>query len=234
MTEDKKTDAQAVMPQASDVITPMAGSDGRRCGFIAVIGAPNAGKSTLLNRMVGAKVSIVSHKVQTTRAPVRGIAIEGSSQLVFIDTPGIFDPRKRLDRAMVDAAWSGVGDADLVALIVDAQKGIDEEVDKILTRLATFSAPMLLILNKVDRVTDKARLLGLAAAINERVAFKDTFMISAEDGSGVADLKAHLARCVPEGPWHYPADDISDAPLRQLAAEITREKIYHYLNDELP
>lgn len=226
-------DARAAMPLASDVLNP-AHADGRRCGFIAVIGAPNAGKSTLVNRLVGAKVTIVSHKVQTTRAPVRGIAVEGSSQLVFIDTPGIFDPRKRLDRAMVDAAWSGVGDADLVALIVDAQKGIDEEVDKILKRLATFSAPMLLILNKVDRVTDKARLLGLAAAINERVAFKDTFMISAEDGSGVADLKAHLARSVPQGPWHYPSEDISDAPLRQLAAEITREKIYHYLHDELP
>lgn len=206
----------------------------RRCGFIAVIGAPNAGKSTLVNRLVGAKVSIVSHKVQTTRVPVRGIAIAGDSQLVFIDTPGIFDPRKRLDRAMVEAAWGGAGDADLVALLVDAQKGIQPEVERILERLSETKRAAVLVLNKVDRVADKAKLLALAAALNERFTFAQTFMISAESGSGVDDLKTYLAEHVPAGPWHYPEDEISDAPLRLLAAEITREKIYRLLHDELP
>ncbi|MGD9669674.1 MAG: GTPase Era [Hyphomicrobiaceae bacterium] len=201
---------------------------------MAVIGAPNAGKSTLVNRLVGAKVSIVSHKVQTTRVPVRGIAIAGDSQLVFIDTPGIFDPRKRLDRAMVEAAWGGAGDADLVALLVDAQKGIQPEVERILERLSETKRAAVLVLNKVDRVADKAKLLALAAALNERFTFAQTFMISAESGSGVDDLKTYLAEHVPAGPWHYPEDEISDAPLRLLAAEITREKIYRLLHDELP
>ncbi len=207
---------------------------GRRCGFIAIIGAPNAGKSTLVNRLVGAKVSIVSHKVQTTRVPVRGIAIAGKSQLVFIDTPGIFDPKKRLDRAMVDAAWGGAGDADIVALLVDAQKGIFDAVERIIARLAQTQRKAILVLNKVDRVSDKGRLLALAADLNERFAFSETFMISAEDGAGVDDLKAYFAANVPPGPWHYPEDEISDAPLRLLAAEITREKIYRLLHDELP
>ena len=204
-----------------------------RCGFIAVIGAPNAGKSTLVNALVGAKVSIVSHKVQTTRMPLRGIAIEGTSQLVFIDTPGIFAPRRRLDRAMVEAAWGGAGDADIVVLMIDAAKGIDEDVERILAKLQGRHAPLILALNKVDRVK-KERLLELAQACNARGSFTATFMISALTGDGVADLKSHLARSVAPGPWHYPADEVSDAPLRVMAAEITREKIYERLHDELP
>ncbi len=204
-----------------------------RCGFIAVIGAPNAGKSTLVNTLVGTKVAIVSRKVQTTRATLRGIAIEGASQLVFIDTPGIFAPRRRLDRAMVDAAWGGAGDADQVVLVVDAAKGIDEDVERILGKLQGGKAPLLLVLNKIDRVK-KERLLELAAELNARVAFATTFMISALSGDGVADLKAHLARSVAPGPWHYPEDEVSDAPMRVLAAEIMREKIYDRLHDELP
>jgi GTP-binding protein Era len=204
-----------------------------RCGFIAVIGAPNAGKSTLVNTLVGTKVSIVSRKVQTTRMPIRGIAIEGASQLVFIDTPGIFAPRRRLDRAMVEAAWGGAGDADVIVLVVDAAKGLDEDVEPILERLGTVKTPMILALNKIDRVK-KERLLELAGTLNARVPFAATFMISALGGDGVDDLKAHLTAAVPEGPWHYPEDEISDAPLRVMAAEITREKIYERLHDELP
>lgn len=230
MSDVEKTPPAMPPPQA----TTEASADARRCGFIAIIGAPNAGKSTLVNRLVGAKVTIVSHKVQTTRVPVRGIAIDGDSQLVFIDTPGIFDPKKRLDRAMVDAAWGGAGDADIVALIVDAQKGMTDAVARILTRLAELKREAILILNKVDRVGDKARLLALAAALNERVGFARTFMISAENGSGVDDVKHYFSANVPAGPWHYPEDEISDAPLRLLAAEITREKIFELLHDELP
>ena len=230
--------------------------DETRCGFIAIIGAPNAGKSTLVNTLVGTKVAIVSRKVQTTRTTLRGIAIQGQSQLVFIDTPGIFAPKRRLDRAMVDAAWGGAGDADLVLLVVDAAKGMDEDVERILAKLAPtpvtpvaetrseagdrLSGPapeqpsrLLLALNKVDRVR-KERLLELAAEINARVPFAGTFMISALDGDGVADLQAYLARSVPPGPWHYPPDEVTDAPMRVLAAEITREKIYDRLHDELP
>jgi GTP-binding protein Era len=206
---------------------------GTRCGFIAVIGAPNAGKSTLVNTLVGTKVAIVSRKVQTTRMPLRGIAIEGTSQLVFIDTPGIFKPRRRLDRAMVDAAWGGAQDADQVLLVVDAAKGVDEDVERILGRLKGVSVPILLALNKIDRVK-KERLLELAATLNARVPFAATFMISALQGDGVADLRAHLARSVAPGPWHYPEDEVSDAPLRVLAAEITREQIYDRLHNELP
>ena len=212
------------------------GSGETRCGFIAVIGAPNAGKSTLVNTLVGAKVAIVSRKVQTTRSTLRGIAIEGQSQLVFIDTPGIFAPRRRLDRAMVEAAWGGAGDADVVLLVVDAAKGIDEDVERILGKLAAALAQRrkpLLALNKVDRVR-KERLLELAAEINARMPFSDTFMISALDGNGVDDLRAYLARSMPLGPWHYPPDEVTDAPIRMLAAEITREKIYDRLHDELP
>ncbi len=204
-----------------------------RCGFIAVIGSPNAGKSTLVNAMVGAKVAIVSRKAQTTRATLRGIAVEGASQLVLIDTPGIFQPRRRLDRAMVDAAWGGAGDADVVLLVVDAAKGIDEDLERLLAKLSGSQLPRLLALNKIDRVK-KERLLELAAELNARTPFAETFMISAFDGDGIADLKAHLARSVQPGPWHYPADEISDAPLRVMAAEITREKIYDRLHDELP
>jgi len=206
----------------------------RRCGFIAVIGAPNAGKSTLVNALVGSKVSIVSHKVQTTRVPIRGIAIEGDSQLVFIDTPGIFRPKRRLDRAMVDAAWGGAHDADIVVLMVDAVKGVDDDVTRILVRLTDSRLPKILVLNKVDRVTDKDMMLPLVARLSERMTFDRVFMISALDGNGVADLKSFLAGRMPLGPWHYPEDEISDAPLRMLAAEITREKIYQYLHEELP
>jgi GTPase len=218
----------------SDATDPVAGAPTQKCGFIAIIGAPNAGKSTLVNALVGAKVSIVSRKVQTTRVPIRGIAIEGQSQLVFIDTPGIFRPKRRLDRAMVHAAWTGAGEADAIALMVDAAKGMDEEVRDILDKLAGVKVPCLLVLNKVDRVEDKDWMLPLVAKITERRAFDRVFMISALDGSGVADLKTHFASLVPVGPWHYPEDDISDAPLRLLASEITREKIYHWLHEELP
>ncbi|MDT3686579.1 MAG: GTPase Era [Pseudorhodoplanes sp.] len=204
-----------------------------RCGFVALIGAPNAGKSTLLNAMVGSKVSIVSHKVQTTRMLVRGIAIEGKAQLIFVDTPGIFKPKRRLDRAMVDSAWIGAQDADLTGLLVDARKGIDEETDAILSKIGDIGGEKFLLLNKVDLV-DKEVLLGLANDINARAKFAATFMISALTGSGVADVKHWLAEHVPPGPWHYPEDQISDAPLRQLAAEITREKLYHRLHQELP
>jgi GTPase len=204
-----------------------------RCGFIAVIGAPNTGKSTLVNRLVGSKVSIVSRKVQTTRVPIRGIAIEGASQLVFIDTPGIFAPRRRLDRAMVAAAWNGAGDADVVALLVDAAKATDEDVDRIFDGLKGSKASLVLALNKIDRVK-KEELLGLSEKLNARAPFAATFMISALHGYGVADVKAYLARTVPAGPWHYPEDEISDTPMRLVAAEITREKIYERLHDELP
>ena len=204
-----------------------------RCGFVALIGAPNAGKSTLLNALVGTKVSIVSRKVQTTRALVRGIAISGLSQIIFVDTPGIFAPRRRLDRAMVTSAWGGAGDADAVALLIDVNRGLNEEVLSILNRLPELKRKKVLILNKVDLV-DKAVLLKFAADINEIVKFDETFMISALKGSGVDDLLKGFARLVAKGPWLYPEDQVSDAPLRLLAAEITREKIFERLHDELP
>lgn len=207
--------------------------DATRCGFIAIIGAPNAGKSTLVNALVGAKVTIVSHKVQTTRALVRGIAMEGASQVILVDTPGLFSPKRRLDRAMVSAAWGGAADADRVLVLVDAKKGVDEAVDAILDKIGDIRQPKDLVLNKVDLV-DRPKLLDLATAINERATFDQTFMISSTTGSGVMDLKRHLAAVVPAGPWHYPEDEISDVPARMLAAEITREKLYHRLHDELP
>jgi GTPase len=209
-----------------------------RCGFIALIGAPNAGKSTLLNALVGTKISIVTPKVQTTRTLVRGIALAGEAQLIFVDTPGIFAPRRRLDRAMVGTAWGSTQDADIVALLIDAQKGVaqkgmaDDDA-AILGRLGDIRAPKVLVLNKVDLV-DKPKLLTLAEALNDRAAFAATFMVAALTGSGVDDLKAWFAAHVPEGPWLYPEDQISDAPLRQLAAEITREKLYMRLHQELP
>jgi GTPase len=211
---------------------PAHGSD-TRCGFIALIGAPNAGKSTLLNALVGSKVTIVSHKVQTTRALIRGIAIEAQSQLIFVDTPGIFSPRRRLDRAMVTTAWSGAHEADLVGVLIDARKGFDEEAEDILGRLADVKPPKLLILNKIDIVA-KEVLLTLAKAANEKARFEATFMVSALSGDGVADLKTWLAQRLPPGPWLYPADQMSDAPMRQLAAEITREKLFERLHQELP
>jgi GTP-binding protein Era len=204
-----------------------------RCGFVALIGAPNAGKSTLLNALVGSKVSIVSRKVQTTRALVRGIAIQGTAQVIFLDTPGIFSPRRRLDRAMVTSAWGGAGDADIVALLVDARKGVDEEVEAILAGLPKLKSPAVLVLNKIDTV-ERSTLLKLTADLNTRFAFRETFMISAVTGDGVPQLKAQLAAMMPDGPWLYPEDQVSDAPLRLLAAEITREKLFERLHDELP
>jgi GTP-binding protein Era len=204
-----------------------------RCGFVALIGAPNAGKSTLLNALVGSKVSIVSRKVQTTRGLVRGIAIEGAAQIIFVDTPGIFAPRRRLDQAMVTSAWGGAGDADVVALLVDARKGIDDEVEAILAKLPKLKAPALLVLNKIDTV-ERSTLLKLTADLNERHAFRETFMVSALTGDGVPHLKTQLSAMVSLGPWLYPEDQVSDAPLRLLAAEITREKLFERLHNELP
>ena len=207
--------------------------DGRRCGFIALIGAPNVGKSTLINALVGTKVAIVSHKVQTTRALLRGIATANAAQLIFIDTPGVFAPKRRLDRAMVSQAWIGAQDADFVCALIDAKRGLDEEAEMILQRLSDVRQPKLLVLNKVDLV-DKPTLLALTSRLNERVPFAATFMVSALTGDGVADLRHWLASHVPAGPWHYPEDQITDAPMRQLAAEITREKLYLRLHQELP
>ena len=204
-----------------------------RCGFIALIGAPNAGKSTLINALVGAKVSIVSRKVQTTRALVRGIAIVGEAQLVLMDTPGIFVPKRRLDRAMVTTAWGGASDADIVVLLIDARKGVDDEAASILGKLAEVRQPKVLVLNKVD-VADKPALLALAQKIGAQAKFDATFMLSALTGDGVDDLKKWLAEHSPVGPWHYPEDQISDAPMRALAAEITREKLFNRLHQELP
>ncbi|WP_034992524.1 GTPase Era [Beijerinckia mobilis] len=204
-----------------------------RCGFVALIGAPNAGKSTLINILVGAKVSIVSRKVQTTRSLVRGIATEGSAQIIFVDTPGIFAPKRRLDQAMVSSAWGGAGDADVVALLVDARKGIDDEVEAILEKLPLVTARKILVLNKIDTI-EPPRLLQLTAELNQRAQFSDTFMISALRGHGVEKLKTALAEMMKKGPWLYPEDQISVAPLRMLAAEITREKIFERLHDELP
>jgi GTP-binding protein Era len=212
---------------------PEAPTTPTRSGFVALIGATNAGKSTLLNRLVGAKVSIVSHKVQTTRAIVRGIAIHDRTQIVFMDTPGIFKPRRRLDRAMVTSAWGGAKDADLIVMLVDSERGLRGDAETILQGLKDVYQPKILVLNKIDQVK-REDLLKLASAANEIVSFEDTFMISATTGSGCDDLIAHLAAKLPEGPWYYPEDQISDLPMRQLAAEITREKLFLRLHQELP
>ncbi|WP_306119766.1 MULTISPECIES: GTPase Era [unclassified Roseitalea] len=204
-----------------------------RSGFVAIIGAPNAGKSTLVNRLVGAKVSIVSRKVQTTRALIRGVAVHGETQIVFVDTPGIFAPRRRLDRAMVSAAWSGARDADLVLVLIDARKGVTEEDEALLTALEDVAQPKWLVLNKVDAI-DPPRLLELTSTLNDRMAFARTFMISALKGSGCDDLLDALADAMRPGPWFYPEDQLSDLPERMLAAEITREKLYERLHQELP
>jgi GTP-binding protein Era len=211
----------------------MAEPEERHCGFVALIGAPNVGKSTLTNALVGAKVSIVTPKVQTTRALMRGIAIEGAAQLIFVDTPGIFAPRRRLDRAMVGTAWGSAQDADVVALLIDAKKGIKDDDEGILAALGDVRPAKVLVLNKIDLV-DKPELLTLTQILNERVAFAATFMVSALSGYGIPDIKHWLAAHVPAGPWLYPEDQISVAPLRQLAAEITREKLYLRLHQELP
>jgi GTP-binding protein Era len=206
-----------------------------RAGFVALIGEPNAGKSTLLNRMVGAKVSIVTHKVQTTRARIRGVAIEGAAQIVFVDTPGLFRPRRRLDRAMVAAAWGGAADADLVVLLIEAQRGRSAGVEDILRELRAKigDRPVALAINKIDRVKAEA-LLPLAAEMNVAFPFARTFLISAERGHGTEDLKRWLATCLPEGPWLYPEDQLADLPMRMIAAEITREKLTLRLHQELP
>ncbi|MDW3181035.1 GTPase Era [Roseobacter sp.] len=206
-----------------------------RAGFVALIGEPNAGKSTLLNRMVGAKVSIVTHKVQTTRARIRGVAMEGDAQIVFVDTPGLFQPRRRLDRAMVAAAWGGAADADVVVLLVEAQRGVTEGVERILEGLADIGKgrKVALAINKIDRVQAEV-LLGLSKDLNDRYPFVDTFMISAERGHGVDALRQWLATEVPEGPWLYPEDQIADLPIRMIAAEMTREKLTLRLHQELP
>ena len=206
-----------------------------RAGFVALIGEPNAGKSTLLNRMVGAKVSIVTHKVQTTRARIRGVAMEGESQIVFVDTPGLFQPRRRLDRAMVAAAWGGASDADVVVLLIEAHRGVTEGVARILEGLEDVGKgrKVALAINKIDRV-EAPVLLGLSRDMNARYAFAETFMISAERGHGVDALRQWLAGEVPESPWLYPEDQIADLPMRMIAAEMTREKLTLRLHQELP
>ena len=221
------------MNEVPEAAAPIVAPADRRCGFVAIVGAPNVGKSTLVNALVGAKVTIVSPKVQTTRTIMRGIAIEGDAQLIFVDTPGIFSPRRRLDRAMVATAWSGAHDADVVALMIDAKRGLDDEATAIAAKLADVPAPKILIVNKVDLVA-KPSLLGLVAAANEKAQYAATFMVAALSGYGVPEVKRWLAAHMPEGPWHYPEDQISDAPLRALASEITREKIYLRLHQELP
>lgn len=204
-----------------------------RAGFVALIGAPNAGKSTLINRLVGTKVSIVSHKVQTTRTVVRGIAMRDDSQIIFADTPGIFRPRRRLDRAMVDAAWGGAKDADIVCLLIDSERGVKGDAERILNQLADVKLPKILVLNKIDRVPVES-LLKLTQDVNAICEFDDTFLISALNGDGCEDFMNHLAKIVPEGPYLYPPDQVSDLPERLLAAEITREKLFLRLHQELP
>jgi GTP-binding protein Era len=217
-------------------VTPEERQVETRCGFVSIIGAPNAGKSTLTNQLVGTKVSIVTHKVQTTRAQIRGIMLEGASQIILVDTPGIFKPRRRLDRAMVEAAWGGARDADAAIIIIDAAKGIDEEAKAILEGAKDLKIPRALALNKTDRIgrDDKPKLLALATKGTEYGYFDEIFMISAENGDGVGELRTYLAKIVPPGPWLYPEDQLSDAPQRLWAAEVTREKIFLRLHQELP
>ena len=210
-----------------------AASDATRCGYVALVGAPNTGKSTLLNRLVGRKLAIVTPKAQTTRSRLLGIAIEGRAQIVYVDTPGIFAPRRRLDRAMVACAWSGAEDADRIVLVVDAARGVDRDTRRILDRLAERGGRSILALNKIDLVP-RAGLLGLAGSLAKEGGFDPVFMLSGLTGDGVADLKRHLAAVLPPGPWLFPEDQISDAPERLLAAEITREQVFLQLHDELP
>jgi GTP-binding protein Era len=202
-------------------------------GLVAIVGAPNAGKSTLVNALVGQKVAIVSPKAQTTRTRIMGIAIEGDAQILLLDTPGIFEPKRRLDRAMVAAAWGGAADADLIALVVDAETGCSRRIETMLDQMQSRRETKILVLNKVDLVK-KEPLLALAARIGERVRFEETFFVSAKTGDGVAELKRVLAARLPEGPWHFPADQVSDATDRMLAAEVTREQLYLQLHAELP
>lgn len=209
------------------------GGAATRCGIVSVLGAPNAGKSTLVNRLVGAKVTIVSPKVQTTRTRVRGIAIKDETQVIYTDTPGIFAPKRRLDRAMVDAAWGGAADADVIAVMVDAKRGIDRDVERIIAGLEMHTNPTALVLNKVDGLKREI-LLTLAETLNAAARFDETFMISALNGSGVDDLESFFMGLMPEGPWLFPEDEISDLPQRLFAAEVTREKAYIQLHQELP
>src|SRR5215469_11444838 len=204
-----------------------------RCGYVALIGAPNAGKSTLLNRLVGQKLAIVTPKVQTTRSRLLGIATDGETQLIFVDTPGIFAPRRRLDRAMIAAAWAGASDADVTVLLVDAARGIDDDTARIAQRLKDVRAPPILALNKIDLVRRDA-LLGLTERLSQLASFSRVFMMSGLTGDGVEDLRGHLAELVPEGPFLFPPDQLSDAPERWLAAEVTREQVFLQLHDELP
>jgi GTP-binding protein Era len=214
-------------------MTETESNDKTRCGFVALIGAPNSGKSTLTNALVGAKVSIVTHKAQTTRGPVRGLALVGDSQVILVDTPGIFQPKRKLDRAMAQAAWDRAGDADIVALVIDAARGLDDKLAPIVEHLPEIKRPAIAILNKIDLVK-KPDLLRLTRDLSALKAFDQVFMISALTGDGVADLKAYLAEAVPPGPWLFPEDQLSDASLRQTAAEITREKLFLRLHEELP
>ena len=208
-------------------------SSATRCGFIALVGAPNAGKSTLLNALVGTKVSIVTHKAQTTRAQVRGVVSEDEAQIIFVDTPGIFAPKRRLDRAMVHSAWSGAGDADIVALIVDAQKGLAPDVEALLEGLAAIKRAKILVINKIDTVAPE-KLLALTATINERTAFDETFMISALNGDGVGDFLNWCKTNIPAGPWHFPEEQLTDLTLALTAAEVTREKLFLRVHQEIP
>ena len=217
----------------TDIPTTDNPTDPRRCGFVALIGAPNSGKSTLTNALVGAKVSIVTHKAQTTRGPVRGIVLAGDAQVILVDTPGIFQPKRRLDRAMPQAAWDRAGDADMVALVVDAARGLDDKLAPIVEHLPELNRPVIAVLNKVDLVK-KPELLKLTSELIELKAFAEIFMVSALTGDGVDDLRAYLAGAVAEGPWLFPEDQLSDASLRQTAAEITREKLFLRLHEELP
>ncbi|MFM8748178.1 MAG: GTPase Era [Aestuariivirga sp.] len=208
-------------------------SEPTRCGFCAIIGAPNAGKSTLVNQLAGSKVSIVSHKVQTTRARIRAIALEGNTQIVLVDTPGIFKPKRKLDRAMVENAWSGAGDADAAVLLIDGRPGLTEEAKALIEGLAAARKDAMLVINKID-VMKREQLLEVAAAFNAAYPFSETFMVSALSGAGTDDLRKAIARRMPEGPWLYPEDQVADLQLRFMAAEMTREKIYDRLHDELP
>jgi GTP-binding protein Era len=205
----------------------------QKCGFAAIIGAPNAGKSTLLNQLVGSKIAIVTHKVQTTRAAIRAIVVEDNNQIVFVDTPGIFQPKRTLDEAMVEAAWSGADDADRILLIIDCHRGLNDDVERIIQGLENAGKKASLILNKVDTIK-REKLLALTTRMNDRFDFEETFMVSALTGSGVDDLRTSIANSMPQGPWLYPADQLADLPTKLLAAEITREKLYLKLHDELP
>ncbi|MCF6301636.1 MAG: GTPase Era [Devosiaceae bacterium] len=207
--------------------------DNSKCGFIALVGAPNAGKSTLLNAMVGTKVSIVTHKAQTTRAQIRGVVTRDNAQMVFIDTPGIFAPKRRLDRAMVKSAWTGAGDADFIALIVDAPKGVTSELDRLLTGLAKINSPKILVLNKIDKMPHE-KLLQISAELNERGDFSNTFMISALKGHGIDDFLGWIGKRIPLGPWHFPEDQLTDLTLALTAAEVTREKLFVRVHEEIP